>query len=153
MFALKTSSMTPFAVIFTANHKLIPCQTASAIGYWLSFFICVANFLSQKKQQKRIYSTEACDCFFFFNLFLNFIFYLSFNLLMKSISPSTCLKRIQINQITSLSILECGLMWRCFEKWFSQQDTNQMIWMFVHHNRIRLNTSRQDVYFFSPRLS
>lgn len=65
MFALKTSSMTPFAVIFTASHKLIPCQTASAIGYWLSFFICVANFLSQKKQQKRIESTEACDCFFF----------------------------------------------------------------------------------------
>ena len=112
------------------------------------------QFFKPKKATKTYLKYWSVRLFFFFlNLFLNFIFYLSFNLLMKSISPSTCLKRIQINQITSLSILECGLMWRRFEKWFSQQDTNQMIWMFVHHNRIRPNTSRQDVCFFSPRLS
>ena len=90
---------------------------------------------------------------FFFYLFLNFVFYLKYNLLMKSVSPSTCVKKIQINQITSLSILECGLMWRRFEKWFSQQDTNQMIWMFVHHNRTVVQIPPGKMYIFSLRAS
>lgn len=42
-------------------------------------------------------------------------------------------------------------MWRRFEKWFSQQDTNQMIWMFVHHNRTVAQIPPGKMYIFSLR--